>query len=487
MPKELNLPFRSAVQLAAMLRKKQISAVELLEFYLVRVAKHNPALNAIIVSDVERAGEAARSADRRLAKGETMGPLHGIPMTIKESFNWTGTPTTWGVPKYKDNMATSDACAVERLQAAGAIIFGKTNVPYLLSDWQSFNEIYGTTNNPWDLARSPGGSSGGSAAALAAGMTGLELGSDIGSSIRNPAHYCGVYGHKPTFRLVPYTGHALPGIVVESDITVAGPLARSAQDLRLAMTLLAGPHGPAARGTTFRLAKPRARKLKDFRVAVMLSDEVAEVDDSVQDLIARLAEFLSPRVKALSMTARPGFATRQANDIYLTLLRAATSRSQTDEVFQENLAKVGAIAPDDHSYYANMLRGFTLAHRDWLTLDNRRHQMRQIWETFFNDYDVFLCPVASSAAFPHDQAGERHERTITVNGKSVPVTDQLFWAGYSGCFYLPATSAPIGLTTQGLPVGVQIITAHKCDLTSIAFAHALEREYYSFVPPPGYE
>lgn len=487
MSNSVDLHYCSATQLAKMLRNREISSVELLDHFLARKDKYNPSLNAIIVCDPDRARKAAEAADKRLANGEAAGPLDGLPMTIKESFNWTGTPTTWGVPKFKDNIADSDACAVQRLQAAGAIVYGKTNVPFMLSDWQSFNDIYGTTNNPWDLTKVPGGSSGGSAAALAAGMTGLDIGSDIGSSIRNPAHYCGIYGHKPTYSLVPYTGHSLPGIVVQSDITVAGPLARSARDLRLAMKILAGPDGVAARGANFKLPKPRAKKLKDFRVAVMLESEVADVDDSVKELIANLAHFLEPRVKTLSMTAKPDFDEREAHDTYIALLRAATSRSQTDDEFMENRAIAEALPADDHSYYANMVRGFTMSHRDWLPYDNRRHQLRLVWDRFFDDYDVLLCPTASTAAFPHDQAGERYERTIIVNGQQVPVTDQMFWAGYSGCFYLPSTTAPIGLTKVGLPVGVQIITSHHHDLTSIAFARALEREYYSFTPPPGYD
>jgi amidase len=479
--------FKSARQLAKMLRKRKISSVELLQHFLERVDSFNPALNAIIVKQPERALKAAKAADKRLAKGKPMGPLDGVPMTIKESFNWTGTPTTWGIPSLKDNIVDSDACAVRRLQGAGAVIFGKTNVPFMLADWQSFNAIYGTTNNPWDLSRVPGGSSGGSAASLASGMTGLEIGSDIGSSIRNPAHYCGVFGHKPTYNIVPYTGHSLPGVVVESDITVAGPLARSADDLALAMDILAGHDGPAARGVTFRLAKPRAKRLKDFRVAMMIESEVAEVDDSVKGLLANLGDFLKPRVKTFSMDAKPAFDEREAHDVYISLLRATTSRAQDDKAFAENLKIAEKLKPSDHSYYANMVRGFTMHHREWLTHNNRRHQMRLMWDEFFNDYDVFLCPVASSAAFPHDQEGERHQRTIEINGKQVPVTDQMFWAGYSCCFYLPASVAPIGLTSQGLPVGVQIVTAQNCDRTSIAFARELEREYYGFVPPPGYD
>jgi amidase len=234
------------------------------------------------------------------------------------------------------------------------------------------------------------------------------------------------------------------------------------------------------------LPAPRHKELKDFRVAVMLTDPVSEVDQPVQDLIAKLASFLEPRVKKLSHTARPDFSTREAMDVYIALLRAATSRRQSDEEFATNAAKVAAFAPDDASYLSQMLRAYTIPHRSWLVYNERRHQMRLAWDAFFQDWDVLLCPAAASAAFPHDQAGERHERTIPVNGKQVPTTDQLFWAGYSGCFYLPATVAPLGLTPQGLPSGVQIVAPQYEDFTSLRFAELLERDYAGFVPPPNY-
>jgi amidase len=453
---------------------------------LDQFAHHNDKLNAIVVTDIDRARRAAAAADRRLKAGKPIGPFDGVPMTAKESFDWAGTPSTWGDPRFKDNIARTDAVALKRLTDAGAVIYGKTNVPLMLADWQSYNEVYGTTNNPWDVTRSPGGSSGGSAVALATGMSALEIGSDIGASIRNPAHYCGVYGHKPTYNVVPYRGHFLPGIVQPSDITAAGPLARSARDLAAMMKLLVGSDGIEARGLGYRLPPARQKSFKDFRVAVMLNDPVSEVDRPVQDLIAKLAQYLGKRAKKLSMTARPQFSTREAMDVYIALLRSATSRRQSDAEFSANHASVAAFAPDDRSYYAQMLRAYVMPHRTWLAANERRHQMRLLWDAFFEDWDVLLCPAAASAAFPHDHAGERHERTIPVNGKRVPTTDQLFWAGYSGGFYLPSTIAPIGLTPQGLPSGVQIITRQFGDYSSIRFAELIEREYAAFVPPPGF-
>ena len=258
----LDTPFRSATQLAAAIRRKKLGCLELLDLYLARVEKYDGKLNAIVVRDIERARTRARAADRALGKRQAWGPLHGVPMTIKESYDVTGLPTTWGVPEYKNRIATRNALAVDRLLGAGAVLFGKTNVPLYLGDWQSFNAVYGTTNNPWDVTRAPGGSSGGSAAALAAGLTGLEAGSDIGSSIRNPAHFCGVYGHKPTWGIVPRDGQALPWQTAPVDIDVVGPLARSADDLELALSVMAGPDAIEARGWQLRLERPKQKKLR---------------------------------------------------------------------------------------------------------------------------------------------------------------------------------------------------------------------------------
>ena len=287
--------FRSAKQLAADIRAKRVGCLELLEAYVARVEKYNPALNAIVAMDLEGARQRARAADQALRRGKAWGPLHGVPMTIKESYDVAGMPTTWGVPELKDNVATGNALSVDRLLAAGVVLFGKTNVPLMLADYQSFNAIYGTTNNPWDASRSPGGSSGGSAAALAAGLTGLEAGSDIGSSIRNPAHYCGVFGHKPTYGIVPPRGQALPGRVAQADISVVGPMGRSADDLALGLAAMAGADEIDGAGWQLRLAAPRKKSLREFKVAVVLTDPNSEVDQAVQDRLQTLSDFLAKK------------------------------------------------------------------------------------------------------------------------------------------------------------------------------------------------
>ena len=481
------LHFATATELASKIKRREISAAELLDHFLGRVEKYNPRLNAIIWMDVEGARARAKAADEAMDRGEDWGPLHGLPMTIKESFNLAGSPTTWGRPELKDNIPDSNAVLVDRLLAAGANIFGKTNVPINLADWQSFNEIYGTTNNPWDLSLTPGGSSGGSAAALAAGLTGLDAGSDIGGSIRNPAHYCGVFGHKPTYGIVPGDGQALPGVFSRPDIAVVGPLARSAEDLALSLDIVAGPDHFAAAGWRLQLPPPRRKALKDFKVAVMLSDPAAEVEQSYQDCLQGVADALARAGATGSDTARPDIDTARAFELFILLLRAATSRRATEEQ-QDYFRQVAADTKiDGDSYLSRMARGVLLHHRDWLGLDNERAIMRHAWSEFFQDWDILLCPAAVSAAWPHDQAGERHDRTITVNGQQQYGVDQMFWAGYPNMVYLPSTVAPAGQSPEGLPLGLQAVAAEGEDKTAIEFCRLTASEIFGFQAPPGYE
>ena len=482
-----DLCFRPALELASDIRAKRVGCRELLELYLRRIERYNGKLNAIIATVPDSARQRADAADAALARGEVWGPLHGVPMTVKESYDLAGLPTTWGAPEFKDSIARRNALAVDRLAAAGAIVFGKTNVPLMLADWQSYNEIYGTTNNPWDLTRTPGGSSGGSAAALAAGLTGLEAGSDIGSSLRNPAHYCGVYAHKPSWGVVSPRGHAVGGRVAYSDISVVGPLARSAGDLEVALGVMAGPDELDAPGWRVELPKPRHERLADFRVAVLASVPHAEVDRAVQDGIQSVADALAKAGAEVSDRPRPDFDTEEAHRLFVRLLGAAMSGRMPDEAFRRSLEKARALAPDDMSITAQNLRAATLHHRDWLVGNETRHKMRLKWAEFFKEYDVLLCPPVTTAAFPHNHEGEPFERTLVVNGKEKPMAEQLFWAGYSGLFYLPSTVAPAALTPQGLPTGVQIIGPQYGDFTCIRLARLLEREHRAFVPPPGYE
>lgn len=483
----LDLPFCSAKQLASLIRKKKIGCLELLNLYWKRIERYNHKINAIIFMNIEAARKRAKQADKALAKGEVWGPLHGVPMTIKESYDVLGMPTTWGVPQFRDNYPTKNAIAVDRFLKAGVVLFGKTNVPLYLADWQTFNEIYGTTNNPWDVTRVPGGSSGGAAAALAAGLTGIEAGSDIGASIRNPAHYCGVYGHKPTFGIVSPRGQALPGVVAATDISVIGPMARSAEDLALALDVMAGPDEIDRAGWQLRLPRPNKKRLREYKVAVIYTDPEAEVDGEVQKRLYAVVDFLVKNKVKVSGNARPEIDSRQAYRNYIQLLRAATSGRMTPEMFQKNLEALRLIDPSDESYQAQLIRAQAMYHKDWLAFNEARHKMRLAWADFFRDYDLLLCPAATTAAFPHNQKGERWERMVVVNDQPQPSTTQMFWAGYSCNFYLPSTVAPAGFTSEGLPVGVQIIGPQYGDHTCISFARLLEKEFQAFVPPPGFE
>jgi amidase len=480
------LHFKSAAEIARLIRERKLSAGEVLEHFLARVDKYNPTLNAIIWQDRERARTRAKAADAALARGELWGPLHGVPMTIKESYNVAGSPTTWGDPELKDNVTETSALSVERLEKAGVILFGKTNVPLMLADWQSFNAIYGTANNPWNPALIPGGSSGGSAAALAAGLTGIEAGSDIGSSIRNPAHYCGVFGLKPTWGVITPKGHMLPGVVSYADISVVGPLTRGAEDLDLALDAMAGPDD--IDGVAWKLDLPacKAGSLKDLRIAVKLRDGNSEIDGAYADRLQALVDALAKR-GAKVKEAEPRLDTKRLHDVYVTLLRAATSARTSDAEIARWKEAAKVAGPGKEPYLEQMIRGCSISHRDWLPLNNERMKLRRQFHAFFDDWDILLCPAAASAAWPHDQKGERWRRKITVNNKLVPTTDQLFWAGYSGVVYLPSTVGPAGLTRAGLPVGYQAIAASGRDKTATAFSRLVEREIGGFVPPPGYE
>lgn len=478
--------FLPAHELARRIRRNELSASELLALYLERIDRLDGRINAVAVLDAERARERARAADQALARGESWGPLHGVPMTVKESFNVAGLPTTWGFESLAGHVATHDAVAVQRLKSAGAVIFGKTNVPVSLADWQTFNPVYGTTNNPWDLARTPGGSCGGSAAALAAGLTALELGSDIGASIRNPAHYCGVWGHKPTWGVVPLAGHeAVPQSCADSmDILVAGPLARSAHDLVLAMDVLTAPlQAMTPLGRLPMQWRDSATPPRRLRVAMLFDDAQAEVDANVQSALRELMRFLRDAGVVVTQGDLP-VDSAETNDVYLHLLRAATGAKLEPSSYAALARRAADVPAQATDYESRMLRGSTLSHRAWVQLDDRRAGLRRQWGEFFERHDLLICPVATTPAFPQNQAGERWERMIDVNGRAQPTTEALFWAGYPGVVGLPAAAVPLGLTASGLPVGAQIIGPAFADPVCLRFAQWLEDEYRAFAPPP---
>ena len=482
--------FKTATELLAALAAKQVSAVELAEAAIARIERHDTKINAVCVRDFERALEAAKAADAARGRGETR-PLLGIPMTVKESFNVAGLPTTWGIPAQKDFRPKEDALAIRRVKDAGGIVLGKTNVPLGLGDWQSYNDIYGTTNNPYDLGRTPGGSSGGSSAALAAGYGALSLGTDLAGSLRVPAFHCGVFAHKPTFALVPTRGHLpppFPPLPLDRDMVVIGPMARSAADLPLLLDVIAGPD-PLEAGKAYRLSLPPPRhdELKDFRVLVIDSDPLLPANAVVRMAIGKLAADLGKAGAKVSRESPlwPDFAA--TSRLFMRMLLSFLSIGFSPEVYAEAAAAAANLPPTDVSLKAERLRGIALSHRDWLVADGMRAQLRAQWRALFENFDAVICPTMPTPAFPHDHSPEQEMRRIEIDGNAFAYPDQMAWPGVANLTGMPATQIPCGLSPQGLPVGAQIVGHWLEDRTPLKLAKLIEREFGGFVPPPAFD
>lgn len=437
--------------LAAALAARRVSAVELCDAAIQRIERLDGPINAVVVRDFERAREAAKVADAALGRGERR-PLLGVPMTVKESFNVAGLPTTWGSPAFKDWIAPTDAVAVARLKGAGAVILGKTNIPPFLADWQSDNSVYGRTNHPLDPGRTPGGSSGGAAAALAAGMAPLEFGSDIGGSIRVPASFCGVFGHKPSYGLVPARGQSAPGQDgCAPPLAVVGPLARTAQDLALALDIVAGPDADEAVGYRLDLPAPRHDRLADFRVLMIDEHPSAALDGEIRAALRALAANLEGAGVSVERRSDlvPDLAAAQG--AYVTLLFTAISRG-------------GPPQPDPLSAHA------------WLDALDMQFAVRRRWAELFRAFDVVIAPTFGVVAFPHDE-GDFNSRIHTIDGVDTAYGAQVAWPGLATFANLPATAVPIGATKSGLPIGAQIIGPYLEDRTPLAFAAMIERAF----------
>jgi amidase len=453
--------FRSATEAAEMVRRKEISARELTEMLLARIDAVDPAVNAVVELRREAAVREAAAADQAMARG-VPGPFHGVPMTVKESFNVAGLHTTWGNPAFKEYVADADATLVGRLRQAGAIIVGKTNVHFMLADFgQTANELYGATNNPWDTKRTPGGSTGGGAAAVSAGMTFLEYGSDLVGSIRIPASFCGVYGLKPSVGIVPLTGFQVPGSpAAPSEMTymsAVGPLGRSARDLRTALNVTAGPEVPAAHAYSWSLSRPRHTRLEDFRVGVVLDHEHAPVSSEVTTLLSGAVDALT-RVGARVVEGWP----------------EGVDPVQHAESFGFHVGLFFAFQQPDEGFAGSA---------KFIDEEARRMSARAAWSRYFNDVDVFLCPANFTPAFPHDER-PFEERTITTPKGERSYNNQPFWIAHASLPGLPAVVAPIGKTPGGLPVGAQIIGPLYEDDTAITFAELLAQVIGGYEPPP---
>ncbi|HXQ16724.1 MAG TPA: amidase family protein [Caulobacteraceae bacterium] len=449
--KTIDYATASAGGLAKALAAGDVSALDLCDEAIRTIEAKDGPINAVVVRDFDRAREAAKAADAALASGQR-APLLGVPMTVKESMRILGLPSTWGYEQFKGWMPNFEGPPVTRLKAAGAVILGKTNVPPGLADWQSANPIYGRTNNPHDLSRSPGGSSGGSAAALAAGMVPLEIGTDIGGSIRVPAHFCGVFGHKPTAKLVPAWGGAPPPVTEPGpaqELSVAGPMARTASDLALAMSVIAGPDGDEVKAYRLELPKPRHARLGDYRVLVLTDHPCCATDDEVKGVVEGAAAAMAKAGAKVAHASQllPDLAATHRH--YMPMLNTSMSRGRPN-----------AKPVDAHA---------------WMNLLAAQHTLRRRWAALFEAFDVVLAPPFGTPAFPHMDGASMDSARLVVNGRDTAYGDQLAWLGAVTFPGLPATAAPVGRSRAGLPIGVQIIGPFLEDLTPIAVAGLLAR------------
>ena len=472
----------SAVALAAAIKSRKVSSREALAHLVGRVDRLDGPINSVVTSDLEVAFAAADRADAALAGGAEVGPLHGVPITVKDSYTTAGMRTTSGAPELAEHVPDEDAWPVAALRRAGAVVWGKTNLPIYAGDMQSYNEVFGTTHNPWDLERTPGGSSGGSAAALSARFTPLEVGSDIGGSIRLPAHMSGVYGHKPSYGIVPAHGQipGPPGSLTQADLAVAGPMARTAEDLELALSLMTGPdrwNSPA-----WRLELPPARQteLERFRVAAWFEDPTCPLDPEVGTVLHGLADGLEAASCPVDRSARPGFDLAKAAERFFALLNAALSGGYPAAEIEQY-----ALAEGDHPI-ALTKRQTSMRHRQWLSHNESRLQLRRRFELFFERFDVLLLPVMPCVAFGHDHSTPMAGRTVTTEAGPRNYWELNRWMAPAGACYLPATVVPVGLAASGLPVGVQIVGPYLHDQTTLAFATALADLVGTCPVPPGF-
>lgn len=486
-----SLPYRSARALVAALSKGELSSRELLEAYVTRIQQHNPAINAVVALDLDGARRAADAADAAARRGEPLGPLHGLPMTIKDTWEVPGMPCTAGAPAYRQHRPAKAAVPVQRLLDAGAIPFGKTNVPYLASDLQSYNRIYGITHNPWNRALTAGGSSGGAAAALAAGFTPVELGSDIGGSIRIPAHFCGVYGHKPTHDIISMRGHipGPPGTLSEPYLAVAGPMARSAADLDLMLDVLAGA-GPT-RQPAWQLHLPPAPHgtLREFRVLLWVEDVHCPLDPRMVPVYRTLQHTLQKAGVKVDVGSPLGWDLDRLYPTYVSQLSAAIMVGAPGALRGAMrafapAAKLAGRVVDVPRHADRFLHGAGMSHSDWIVSMEKTQRLKEKFLTVFDDYDVILAPPALTTAFAHDHAGHLSQRKVDVAGRKRHYLDLFMWIAPATLLGLPATSAPVGRTQEGAPVNIQVIGAPFADRTTIRFAELLATVAGGFEVPP---
>jgi amidase len=484
MPEPIDLT-APAAQLREALLARRFNASELLEASFARIDALNPALNAVIAQDRDAARAMAKASDERLASGAAR-PLEGLPVTIKDAFDVAGLPSSGGLPAYRERLPEQDAAAVARLRAAGVVIIGKTNVPVFSGDFQSYNPAHGVTNNPWNAAHSPGGSSGGACVSVATGMAAFELGSDLGGSIRSPAHACGVYGLKTSWGLVSSWGAIPPPperrTPRNADLLVAGPITRSAADLDMILPVLAGPRDTNLAGPT--LPPPRQVEPHGLRIALWADDAFAPVDAEVADAVREAGRRLSRAGAIVDETARPSLRFSEAFEVYALLNHAVVAYGLPPKVRARIQTQGANYARGDLSHQALQARGAGMTPGLYQEIGQRRLTLKRQWARFFQSYDVLLCPPAPVAAILHDHSPDIHARRLSVNGRQRPYLDFLLWASLATGADLPALSAPIGLSKAGLPLGVQIIAGAGEDRLAITVGAMLEQAGCSYRVPP---
>ena len=449
-----DIGLRSTVEQADLIRRGEISSRELTTHFIERIERLDDEINAVVTRDFETALAESDAADASQQKGQSLGVLHGVPVTVKDALQTKNLKSTGGATELRENIPSQDAAAVASIRREGAIVMGKTNLPRWSGDIQAYNDIFGTTNNPWDISRGPGGSSGGAAAAVAMGFTSFEIGTDIGGSIRFPAAFNGVWGHKPSFGVIPTTGYLdhVEGGLNEADINVFGPITRSIEDLKLLLTVMKRNSPPWVANLG---AAPT--DLRDLKIGAWLDDEFCPVDIEVREQLEKVVDALEKDGISVDRSAHPEIDPDEAAMLGLWLVQRAISQSTDSD------------GP---------------GHRIWLDRHARREELRLKWAQFFNKYDAVIMPVCFVPPFEHQQQGDFGSRTLTCNGEERPYIDVVKWTTMVGMAYLPSTVPPIGLGPSGMPIGCQVVGPYGGDQLTIALAGRIGDLMGGYQPPP---
>lgn len=477
--------FSTATEMLGALRDKKLSAVELLDLHVRRIERYNPAINAVVIKDYDRAREAAVAADAARARGDG-GMLLGLPLTIKDAIDVQGLPTTCGVPERAQTYPERDARLVASVRAAGAVIMGKTNVPPNAADWQTENPLFGRTGNPWNLDRIPGGSSGGAAAAVGAGLTPLEFGSDIGGSIRYPAAWCGVYGHRPSSRAIPDSGH-FPGSPLPNptlQFNTLGPIARSAEDLALGVDVVAGPDIGEEVAWRLELPAPRHQRLSEYRVAVFPGASWRPVSSEITAAIESLAAALRKAGAHVGEAQPDDFGDGQDHHELFVSIAAAILGSRLPH--DERKARIEALRAGPDPFGELRARHLEASAAEYIALHERREQYRARWRAFFQVWDILLSPIVIVPA-PEHTSVPPDDRMVEIDGQTVSFRLQMAYSGLSILSGVPATAFPVGMSQDGLSISIQAIGPYLEDLTPIRFAGLVAEEIGGYQRPPGYE